>query len=253
MTTIILNQKRRKTQNMDGIILPSVFESKNDKNKISHKVKSQNKINNRSDDTDDSNTNSTLSSDNEKNKISHKVNNRTDVTNDSNNNSTLSSDNETNNTPPVYDGIEPYYIFRRRWDAYIQKSQNKTTYDNILKFLNETMNTNYKSLIAMKKIDKSTLPSFKKILELITQNSKYETLFRYMINSKQNNMVPLDSSKDESKASLTSHRDVRVLPNKIINRLLNNIGFSLIEIKNKKEIYYTVKSYVIKNDSDYNN
>src|SRR5690606_11709752 len=61
-------------------------------------------------------------------------------------------DNIIDDKPPVYDGDEPYYCFKRRWDAYIQNKQTKYLYTRILNFLNQLMNTKYTNLLAMKKI-----------------------------------------------------------------------------------------------------
>lgn len=125
---------------------------------------------------------------------------------------------------PVYDGIEPYYLFRRRINAYLQTLRYKSTHENILNLLNESMCTNYKCLLEIKKINKKKIPSCEKLLEIASRNSKYDVLIGIM----------KESEKNKINQSC-----------QLINKLLNTIKFSLLEIPIGKETYCTIKSYII--------
>ena len=119
---------------------------------------------------------------------------------------------------PIYDGIEDYYKFRRRWDKYIQNKRKKSKYDNILKFINLLFNTDYKSLAKMKKITYDMIPSTKKIAEIMSDNPDMEDSLKLRCNE----AVPTS---------------------KLIDTLLSRINFSFVEIDNGKEIYFSVKLY----------
>ena len=117
---------------------------------------------------------------------------------------------------PVYDGVEPYFIFKRKWDAFFQNKQNKHIHITILKFLNKLLCTNYMSLISIKKITFDMIPTSKKFTDLMTSDQDYVETFK--IKYKQN------------------------IPSvKMIDNLLAKVNFSLIEVDNGNEIYYSIK------------
>jgi hypothetical protein len=126
-------------------------------------------------------------------------------------------DNEYNiSASPVYDGVEPYFIFKRKWDAFFQNKQNKHIHITILKFLNKLLCTNYMSLISIKKIPFDMIPTSKKFTDLMTSDQDYVETFK--IKYKQN------------------------IPSvKMIDNLLAKVNFSLIEVDNGNEIYYSIK------------
>lgn len=121
------------------------------------------------------------------------------------------------NNPPVYDGDEPYYLFKRRWDVYMDNKINNTLRKYILEFINSLFDTEYTSLISIKKIDEKDIPASKYVVDLIKEDPNYSNLFKIRYNT--NMPSP-----------------------KIINSLLNKLGFSFVKVTSKKESYYRVKS-----------
>jgi hypothetical protein len=118
--------------------------------------------------------------------------------------------------PPVYDGVEPYFMFKRRWDAYHQKKINGKLHTHVLNFLNELFDAEYKSLISIKKIKADDMPPPKQVVDVINNNTDFKNNFK--IKYSQN---------------IPSY--------KMINSLLNKVDFSFVESKTKRYTYYSVK------------
>lgn len=127
-------------------------------------------------------------------------------------------DNEYSNVsePPVYDGVEPYFIFKRKWDAFLQSKQNKRIHVMILEFLNRLLNTKYTSLRSIKKITFDMIPTPKKFIDMMTSDRDYIETFK--IKYSQN--IPTI---------------------KMIDNLLAKVNFSLIEIDTGKQLHYAIK------------
>lgn len=123
-----------------------------------------------------------------------------------------------NTDPPFYDGSEPYYIFRRKCNLYLQRKKYNNIYVRILIFINKLLDTNYKNLLSIVKIEASTIPSYKKALQLLSQE---ETLYRMF----------------------ETAMDLPISTHKLINIILNKIDFSFIETIDNGIIYYNVKPY----------
>jgi hypothetical protein len=123
-------------------------------------------------------------------------------------------------SPPVYDGEEPYYLFKRRWDAYINNKLTQTLHMHILSFINTLFDSEYTSLISIKKIDEKKIPAPKYVVDLIKEDNNYRKLFKikYSLN------IPSP---------------------KMIDSLLNKINFSFVKMENKKSVYYCIKSGII--------
>lgn len=120
--------------------------------------------------------------------------------------------------PPVYDGTEPYYIFIRRWNAYMAAKQSKQLHSLVLEFLNKLLDKEYKSLISIKKIPIDSIPDTKVLSELIKSNDAYSKAFKLRCGDKP------------------SH--------KVIDTLLSKINFSLVEVEDKNKRYYSIKHKV---------
>lgn len=125
------------------------------------------------------------------------------------------SDNGDVSDIPVYDGIEPYFIFKRRWDEFIL-NKNKHIHIKILEFLNKLLNTKYTNLISIKKITYDMIPCPKKFSQILTSDQDYVSTFRI----RHGSTIPT----------------VKMLAN-----LLSKINFSFVEVDTGKELYYTVK------------
>ena len=123
---------------------------------------------------------------------------------------------------PVYDGVEEYYLFVRRWDAYTRRITDKQLYDNILNFINQLFSTEFKCLLEIKKLDEKLFPHPQKIVDIIQLNENFKRLFRIKYN--QNIPTP-----------------------KMLNSLLNKVKLSLIRIEGEKKTYYYIKSGIQKN------
>ncbi|VBB17871.1 hypothetical protein YASMINEVIRUS_334 [Yasminevirus sp. GU-2018] len=122
---------------------------------------------------------------------------------------------------PVYDGKEEYFMFMRRWEAYTQRTANKQLHTNILKLINQMFGQEFKTLIEVKKIEESTVPPPKMMVDAIKSNAEFTKLFKIRVSQNIPTLKMLDS-------------------------LLNKINFSLVktegrEIKGKKKSYYCVK------------
>lgn len=117
--------------------------------------------------------------------------------------------------PPKYDGIEPYYIFKRRWDAYIAQKTYKDLYDNILDFFNILFELDNKNLLAFKDIKEEDLPTSSTVSDLITANEQYK-VFRIRHNSN----IPTC---------------------KMLHSILNKINFSFVLTETKKGNFYSIK------------
>ncbi len=239
------NNDHDNNDNDDEVKINTVKEKKHEKNVINIKEKKEIIIKNKTKNTENGNIKSNKKSKSVNNLIKTKSENKnlkikchknqnkiettkiTDKTETTEIPETKDTDdsNETKeinevNKPPVYDGIEPYYIFRRKWEAYIQGKQNKKLHTSILLFLNQLFGTKYNSLVEMKKISFDMIPPSKKFLELITENAEYDNIFK--IN--QNKNIPTS---------------------KLIDSLLNRLNFSFVKINNDKQAYYSVKTYRI--------
>ena len=125
-------------------------------------------------------------------------------------------------TPPIYDGDEPIYKFKRRWDMYIENKTNKDKYTNVLKFINNVFKTEYKNLLSIKELDEKNIPTPKKLVKLI--NKEFKNCFDIKYN-------------DTSIA--------------IINNILNIISYSLIMLTKNNKTYYRVKYNLTQNDIKY--
>jgi hypothetical protein len=121
-------------------------------------------------------------------------------------------------TPPVYDGVEPYYIFSRKWNTYVEKMRTKKIHNYILSFMNKLLSGDYKSLLEMKMITYDKIPSSKKLSGLIKQEPEYEKILKM----KYDKNIPVV---------------------KVIDMLMSRINFSFVEFETKKETYYSVKPY----------
>jgi hypothetical protein len=119
---------------------------------------------------------------------------------------------------PIYDGIEPYYMFERRLHKYIETKQNKHIHETILEFLNLIFKSEYKSLKSIKKISKDLIPSSKKFVNILKSDNLYVETFKIRYN--QN--IPTE---------------------KMINKLLEKISYRFVEKNNGKSIYYDVKPF----------
>lgn len=145
---------------------------------------------------------------------------------DTNENNEDNTDNEQIlNNPPVYDGIEPYYLFKRRWDSYMNNKLNHTLRKNILEFINSLFDTEYTNLISIKRIDEKDIPASRYIVDLIKEDPNYRKLFK--IRCSTNISSP-----------------------KMINSLLNKIEFSFVKMETNNGNYYCVKAGII-NTSTY--
>ena len=124
------------------------------------------------------------------------------------------------NDIPVYDGIEPYFMFKRRFDMFIHTKCCKRIYELILEFLNKLLCTKYTNLRSIKKITFDMIPSSKKFTDMILFNQEYIDTFKIIYNE----YIPTSM---------------------MINNLLGKVNYSLVEVNIKNELYYTVKpSYV---------
>ena len=128
--------------------------------------------------------------------------------------------NKINDEPPVYDGEEPYYIFKRKWDAYLDNKITGTLHTHILSYMNSLFETEYTSLISIKKIEEKDIPLNRYAVDLIKEDTNYKKLFKikYSLN------VPT---------------------HKIIDRLLNTVNLSFVKINNKNGNYYCVKTGLV--------
>lgn len=118
--------------------------------------------------------------------------------------------------PPVYDGVEPYFLFKRRWDAFIQSKQCKRVHVTILEFLNKLLCTKYTSLRSIKKITFDMIPTPKKFTDMMTSDRDYIETFKI----KYSQSIPTS---------------------KMIDNLLGKVNYSLVEVDTGKELYYAVK------------
>jgi len=122
------------------------------------------------------------------------------------------------NRPPVYDGIEPLYIFRRKMMDYLEVQKYDRLSDT-LKLINLILNTEYKYVMDMKRV--TNLPPKKKVVGILDDNSE---LVR--------------------KLGLTADTDNVSC---YINNMLNRIGFSFMEYNGTDgNKYYMVKTFLIK-------
>jgi hypothetical protein len=118
---------------------------------------------------------------------------------------------------PVYDQKEPYFKFKRRWDAYMVHKKYGLIHKTMLEFLNKLFNTEYTGLISMKKININLIPTAKQFSKLFESDEKYK-IFKI----KHNRNVPVD---------------------KIIDTLLSKINYSFVKNQEQKNIYYTIKTF----------
>jgi len=118
---------------------------------------------------------------------------------------------------PVYDGVEPYYIYKRRLDLYLNNKMNRPLHTQILNFINILFDSEYTSLISIKKIEATKIPISKYIVDLIKEDENFKKLFK--IRCSEN--IPSD---------------------KMIDSLLNKVNFSFVKIESKKGDYYCVKT-----------
>jgi len=170
-----------------------------------------------------------------KNKIDLYSDSESNIDNDNDD----SSENEINDTteqsididPPVYDDKEPYFIFRRKWDYYVQNKLSRNRHTKILSFMNDLLKTNVKSLIMIKNIDPATLPSTQDFIDLMASSDKD---YGKAIN------LRIDISQENTTISL-------------INALLSRVDYSFVEVHIKKKILYTIKPKIIPRDKDYIN
>lgn len=136
---------------------------------------------------------------------------------------TSGDDNEEINTidePPIYDGEEDYYIFKRRWDMYMNNKLHQNLHTHILSFINTLFDTTYTSLVSIKKIEENKIPAPKYVVDVIKEDENYRKLF-----------------KIKYSLSIPSH--------KMIDSLLNKINFSFVKVENKNGNYYRVKTGII--------
>jgi hypothetical protein len=140
-------------------------------------------------------------------------------------NDAVSDNNKNNNEPdtvPVYDGEEPYFLFKRRWDKFILRKQNMALHANILNLLNDLFRSKYTNLSSMKKITIDMVPSYKIFCSVIESKEEYKSLI------------------DINECKIVS-------PIKLLNKLLNRIGFSIIKVDTSKTIYYSIRPYQVNN------
>lgn len=123
------------------------------------------------------------------------------------------------NKPPVYDGVEPLYIFRRKMMDYLE-SQKSDRLSDTLKLLNLILNTEYKYVMDMKRV--INLPTKKQVVRILDEN-------------------------EELVKKLGLSMDADNVPH-YLNNMLNRLGFSFMEyngIDGNK--FYTVKTFLINN------
>ena len=114
---------------------------------------------------------------------------------------------------PIYNKNEPYYIYKRKLDAYFI-SQQQSVRNDILYLINCFFLTKYKHLTDIKKI--TCLPSLSHINEVLKNNS--DIIKRNKIRTK--------NIKD------VVH---------FINYVLGKIGFSFVKIEDEYATFYIVK------------
>jgi hypothetical protein len=119
--------------------------------------------------------------------------------------------------PPVYDGIEPYFMFKRRWDNFIQNKESKRIYVKILEFLNRLFSAKYTNLKSIKKITLDLIPTPKKFIDIMT-------------------------SSDQNYVQIFKIRYSQSIPTfKMLDNLLAKVNFSLVMVDTGKELYYSIK------------
>jgi hypothetical protein len=118
--------------------------------------------------------------------------------------------------PPVYDGEEPYFMFKRRFDKYIE-NKHKHKHEKIIEFLNKLFSTKYTNLRTIKKITLDMMPTSDEFVDLMNSDSKNSEMFKI----RYNKTIPV---------------------HKMINNLLNKINYSFVEKDNGKEIFYSIKA-----------
>jgi len=128
------------------------------------------------------------------------------------------TEDEYSNTheSPVYDGVEPYFIFQRRWEAFCQSKQSKHIHELMLDFLNKLFCTNYKSLRSIKKITTDMIPTPKKFTDMMMSDRDYIETFK--IRYSQN--IPTI---------------------KMLNNLLAKVSYSMVEVDKGKKLHYVIK------------
>lgn len=119
--------------------------------------------------------------------------------------------------PPIYNGKEPYFVFKRRWDSFLVHKEQKEIHDIILMFLNELFDTDHDSLIMIKNLPDKNLPDNETISELFESNDRYQKL----------NMI--------YNKNISNYQ--------IIDTILAKINFSFVRAESKDGIYYTVKAH----------
>jgi hypothetical protein len=80
--------------------------------------------------------------------------------------------------PPVYDGIEPYHIYMRKFDRYIQFMNHKNMHELILRFMNELFEEEHKSLREIVNISLDKIPSCKRFMDIYEGNDEYKDTFK---------------------------------------------------------------------------
>ena len=113
--------------------------------------------------------------------------------------------------PPVYNDNEPIYIFKRKWDMYIESKINKQKYTTILSFINIIFQSDYKNLLSIKAIEEKQIPKSKKIIKIANN-------YEFIINGKE--------------------------PINIINSILNTINYSFVMYRKNNTIFYRVKHII---------
>lgn len=136
---------------------------------------------------------------------------------------TLKNDYDKNEMP-IYDGEEPYYLFKRKFDLYEQKRDKLVLHKLILRFLNELFNTEFTSITKMKIITYDMIPSTASFIEKLKSDETYKDVFRI---------------RTEDKTVY-----------KLIDTLLSRIDFSFVEVETSKQMHYTVKHRLSKTDPD---
>lgn len=104
---------------------------------------------------------------------------------------------------PVYDGVEPYYKFQRRWTEYIA-SLGDDMDDLGLQFLNEAFNTSFTSITSVRGIKQNQIPTIQTLIDMFEGTDDYKKKFKIRCNK---NMEPLN----------------------VINNLLKKINYSFIK------------------------
>lgn len=156
---------------------------------------------------------------NNKTKKKNQLENNSEIDICDNNDITYDNIRQNNiNGIPIYDGIEPYYKFKRRWDLYIYEKNKKGKNAEILNFLNKLFKTEYKNLMEINKITYDMIPNSKTLYNVMSNNPELIKSFK-----------------------LKNKRIISVV--KLINIILNKINFSFIEIDDGKEIYFAVKPF----------